>query len=69
MSYLEGLLVKGGVNVVLLDGNHGLADVIQSREIGSGLNRIYGEGNVNLITYELSNIYLDVGSTLWKDDL
>ena len=53
MSYLEGLFMEGGVNVVFLDGNHGLADIIQSREIWSGLNRIYGEGNVNLISYDL----------------
>lgn len=68
IKYLEGLFVQRRVHVGFLDGNQGLADVVQCREVRGRLNRVNLERDVYLESLSY-NEYLDVGRTLWEDDL
>ena len=40
--------MQGGVHIGFLDGDQGLAHIVQSREVRGCLNRVDGEGDVDL---------------------
>jgi hypothetical protein len=56
VKYLEGLFVQRRVHVGFLDGNQGLADVVQGREVRGRLNRVNLERDVYLELLYLQSI-------------